>query len=68
MITVTVKFDNKNQDAESTTVAARFKDFENIHEWIDKIKPLHDEDNTKRVMGFLSTKKSKETSNGDSSS
>jgi len=57
MITITVKFDNKDQSAESTTISSKFKDFKDIHEWIDKIEPLHDEDNAKRVMGFLAKSK-----------
>jgi len=69
MITVTVKFDNKDKDAEGTTVSAKFKAFGDIHPWMDKVEALNDDEILKNELGFLANNKPvKETEDGDSSS
>jgi hypothetical protein len=69
MITVTVKFDNKDKKAEGTTVSAKFKEFKDIQPWMDKVEALNDDKALKNEMGFLANNKPvKETEDGDSSS
>ena len=68
MITVTVKFDNKDKSAEDTTVSAKFQDFKDVRPWIDKVEALNDDGTLKNEMGFLANKKPKETEDGDCSS
>lgn len=53
MIKITVKFENKDKDAEDTIISAYFDKFEKIHEWVDKIKVLNEEKTMKQPMGFL---------------
>ena len=53
MIKVTVKFENKDKDAEDTVVQSNFKDFDKIYPWLEKIKALHDEDKVKQPAGFM---------------
>ena len=61
-IKVTVKFENKDKDAEDTIVSAYFEEFEKISEWLDKIKDLNEEKKLKHPMGFL-TEYKKENAN-----
>ena len=67
MISITLKFDNRDKDAESTTVSAKFKKFEDIHKWLDKVEALNDDECLQNECGFLANYKKKETKNGDSS-
>jgi SET domain-containing protein len=52
MIKVTVTIENKDEDAEDSTHTAKFKDFDKIPDWLEKVKAFNEED-IKPAMGFL---------------
>lgn len=61
MIKLHITFENRDKEAEDTVVSAKFKDFDDIHKWLDKISLLNEDNKLKRTPGFIQ----KEIKNGD---
>ena len=64
MIKLLITFENIDKEAEDTTVSARFKEFDDILPWLDKVKVLNEDENLVKTAGFI--KPRKEITNVDS--
>ena len=53
MIKLSITFENKDKEAENTTVSAKFKDFDSIYPWLEKVSTLNDDENLSRDIGFI---------------
>ena len=53
MIKLHITFENKDKEAEDIVVSAKFKNFDNIHKWLDKISALNEDNKLKRTPGFI---------------
>ena len=65
MIKLLITFENIDKEAEDTTVSARFKEFEDIFPWLEKVKSLNEDENLVKTAGFISNKR-KEKTDGNS--
>jgi len=53
MIKLHITFENDDKEAENIVVSAKFKNFDNIHKWLDKISALNEDNKLKRTPGFI---------------
>ena len=65
MIRLQITFENKDKDAEDTTVSAKFKQFEDIIPWLNKVETLNEDETLKKPLGFILIDR-KEKTNVDS--
>lgn len=56
MIKLHITFENRDKEAEDTVVSAKFKNFDDIHKWLDRISILNEDNKLKRIPGFIQRK------------
>jgi hypothetical protein len=63
MIKLLITFENIDKEAEDTTVSARFKEFDDILPWLNKVKVLNEDENLVKTAGFIKTRTEKKDVN-----